>query len=205
MRRAIASLGSGPHEPLLRLARRTFVPFARRHGYSLHLHTEPIDRTRPAPWSKIPIIRSLLEDNDEVLWLDSDLMIVDGREDVPSPSLMALVEHVTAEGSMPNSGVWKLRAGDDADRFLQEVWDQEDLIDHRWWENAAVCRLLGYDLDPMRLAHATEWRSRTDFLDKRWNSIAGDRAERARIRHYPGYKIRTRRILMTRDLVLRRR
>ena len=45
-------------------------------------------------------------------------MIVDAREDLPAPALMALVEHTTKEGRMPNSGVWVLRAGEDAQRFL---------------------------------------------------------------------------------------
>jgi hypothetical protein len=203
--KAIASLGVGPHERLLRLAARSFRPFADRHGYDLHLHTELADATRPAPWSKIPIQRELLERYETVVWLDSDLVIVDGREDLPAPEFMGLVEHVTKEGRMPNSGVWALRAGQDARRFLDEVWAQEDLTDHRWWENAAICRLLGYALDPVRPGPPTPWLERTTFLDPRWNSIPDSRARRPRIRHYPGYSTRTRGVLMARDLLLRPR
>ncbi len=205
MSKAIASLGVGPHERLLRLASRSFRPFADRHGYDLHLHTELADASRPAPWSKIPILRALLERYETVVWLDSDLVIVDGREDLPAPEFMALVEHVTKEGRVPNSGVWALRSGPDARRFLDEVWAQEDLTDHRWWENAAICRLLGYELDPVRPGASTAWLERTTFLDPRWNSIPDARARRPRIRHYPGYSTRTRGVLMARDLLLRRR
>lgn len=204
-RKAIASLGTGPHEPLLRLAARSFKPFAARHGYDLHLHTELADSTRPAPWSKIPILQELLKSYQTVLWLDSDLVIVDGREDLPATSFMSLVQHDTPAGTMANTGVWTLSASQDTVRFLDEVWAQEDLINHTWWENAAVCRLLGYEIDPIGPGHSTPWLEATDFLDPRWNSIPDSPASRPRIRHYPGYKTRTRAALMLRDLTVRRR
>lgn len=203
--KAIASLGVGPHERLLRLAARSFAPFAARHGYDLHLRTEILEPSRPAPWSKIPLVRGLLDRYEVVLWLDSDLVIVDGRDDVPAPELMALVEHATKEGRMPNSGVWALRAGEEARRFLDEVWAQEDLVGHRWWENAAICRLLGYSLDPVGPSAPTPWLERTTFLDPRWNSIPDAPAERPRIRHYPGYSTKVRGAFMARDLLVRRR
>jgi hypothetical protein len=203
--KAIASIGTGPHERLLRIAARSFRPFAARHGYDLHLHTEVVDHSRPAPWSKVPILRDLLHRYGQVLWLDSDLVIVDPREDVPAPPFMALVEHKTKEGRVPNSGVWSLRAGDEVQAFLEELWDQEDLVSHKWWENAAICRLLGYELEPAGPREPTRWRELTTFLDPRWNSIPDAPARRPRIRHYPGYSLEVRAALMLRDLVVRRR
>jgi hypothetical protein len=203
--KAIASIGTGPHERLLRLAGRSFGPFARRHGYDLHLRATVPATGRPPAWAKIPLMRELLESYDTVLWLDSDLVIVDPREDLPAPPFMALVEHVTKEGRMPNSGVWALRGGDDARRFLDEIWAQEDLVQHRWWENAAICRLLGYRLDPVTPATSTAWLERTTLLDPRWNSIPDAPARRPRIRHYPGYSPKVRAAFMLRDLALRRR
>jgi len=203
--KAIASIGTGPHERLLRLAARSFAPFADRHGYDLELRTELLDPSRPAAWSKIPLMRGLLEQYEIVLWLDSDLIIVDNRDDLPAPGFMALVEHTTKEGQMPNSGVWALRAGDEARSFLDAIWEQDDLVGHRWWENAAICRLLGYSLDPVRPRRRTRWLDRTTFLDPRWNSIPDAAAERPRIRHYPGYSTKVRAAFMARDLLLRRR
>jgi hypothetical protein len=203
--KALATIGTGSHERLLRLAVRSFRPFADRHGYDLHLHTEVLDPDRPAPWSKILILRDLLQRYEQVLWLDSDAVIVDPREDLPFPPLMALVEHATKEGRVPNTGVWVLRAGDEAQEFLAAVWAQEDLVFHKWWENAAVCRLLGYSLDRPGPPEPSGWRARTTFLDGRWNSIPDSPARHPRIRHYPGYSVRTRAMFMLRDLVLRRR
>lgn len=208
MRKAIASIGTGPHEHLLRLARRSFARYAERHGYDLHLHTTPADASRPVPWSKVPICRGLLDDYDVVLWLDSDLVVVDPSRDVaadvPQDRVLGLVEHRTAEGSMPNSGVMVLRSGDGARAFLDDVWAQEDLVDHKWWENAAICRLLGYELEPVvRLGTPTALlRDGTTLLDGRWNSIPDAPAAGAFVRHYPGYRWQRRAALMARDLAV---
>ena len=105
MSRAIASIGTGPHERLLALAARSFRPYAERHGYDLHLHTEVVDPSRPAPWSKVRILRDLLEPTTRCVWLDSDLVIVDPRVDiageVPADRFLALVEHQTARLAFP--------------------------------------------------------------------------------------------------------
>ena len=210
VRKAIVSLGAGPQERLLRLARTTMAPYARRHGYDLHLHTEVVDRSRPAPWSKVALLRRLQDDYDVLLWLDADLMVVDPARDVAGElapgAVMGLVEHHLRDGGvMPNTGVWLLRTGDACARLLDEVWAQEDLVEHRWWENAAVCRLLGYDLEPLRRGPSTPWRERTTMLDPRWNVTRDAPAPRPhRIRHYPGFKVRTRAAFMLRDLAVTR-
>lgn len=210
MRKALVSLGAGPQTRLLKLAARTMRPYAERHGYDLHLHTEPLDTTRPAPWSKIVALQRLQDDYDALLWLDADLMVVDGRrdvlEDLPGDRFQALVEHARPDGSaMPNSGVWLLRTGAECRAFLDEVWEQEDLVEHQWWENAAILRLLGYSLDPPQAGPPTRWRDGTWFLDPRWNSIRDAPAAQPYIRHYPGYKLRTRTAFMLRDLITARR
>jgi hypothetical protein len=205
MRKALVSVGTGPQARLLRVARTTFAPFARRHGYDMHLHYEPMDSSRPAPWSKIVALQRLQDDYDLLLWLDADLMIVDGREDIATEladgRFLHLVEHSTKEGRLPNSGVMVLRTGQDCRAFLSEVWAQDDLIDHTWWENAAICRLLGYELDPPRPGAPTRWLERTKFISGRWNSIHDAPAGHPRVRHYPGYALRTRALFMARDLV----
>lgn len=210
MRKAIVSMGTGAQHHLLRLARTTVGPYARRHGYDLHLHTEVLDATRPAPWSKVVALQRLQERYELLLWLDADLMVVDPRGDVADDmapgAVMGLVEHRLLDGAvMPNTGVWVLRTGPDCARLLEEVWAQEDLVGHRWWENAAVCRLLGYDLEPLRRGPATPWRERTTLLDPRWNVTHDAPAPGPhRIRHYPGYKVRTRAAFMLRDLAVSR-
>lgn len=209
MKKAIVSIGSGPQSRLLKLAALSFRPYAKHHGYDLELRTEVLDTTRPAPWSKIVLLRSLIERYDLLLWLDADLVIVDRSVDLAveleEDRFLYLAEHATREGRMPNSGVMMLRSGEQTVDFLDEVYAQEDLIHHRWWENAAICRLLGYQLDPVGPGSPTELLEKhTKLISSRWNSIRDAPAQRPRIRHYPGYSLKVRAAFMTRDLLLRR-
>lgn len=202
--RVIASLGAGPQRQLLAIASKTIEPYARRHGYDLQLHTEIADATRPAPWSKIRVLRDLIDRYELVLWLDADLVIVDGSVDIASEledaSFLYLVEHRAKGERRPNTGVMLLRAGDEAARFLDEVWALDRYVNHRWWENAAVCELLGYQLEPAQPIRETPLRAKTKFISPRWNSITDAPARHARIRHFPGFSIRTRKALMLASL-----
>lgn len=198
--RVIASLGAGPQESLLRIARRTIEPYASRYGYDLSLHTEVVDDGRPAPWSKIRILRELVDRYELVVWLDADLVIVDGRVDLASEleddCFLYLVEHQHSDWRMPNTGVMMLRGGQQAADFLDETWSLDGYAEHRWWENAAVCELLGYELDPPRPVRQTPLLEKTKFISPRWNSIIDANVRGARIRHFPGYALRTRTALM---------
>ena len=77
------------------------------------------------------------------------------------------------------------------------------LVEHRWWENAAICRLLGYTLDPSAPG-ADGLTARTKLARRRWNSIPDAPAAKPRIRHYPGYSLKARALLMARDELIRR-
>lgn len=204
-RKALVSIGTGPQRKLLSLSRRTFAPYAERHGYELVLRTDRVDTTRPPAWSKIKLLRELALDYDVLVWLDCDLMIVDSRADIAAEldreHLLCLVEHDLGEHRMPNSGVMVLRGGEQAAAFLDDVWAQEQYAEHRWWENAAICHLLGYELDPPRAVRHTPLSRSTKLLSPRWNAIRNAPVRRARIRHYPGYSLKTRMAFMLRDLV----
>lgn len=203
-RKALCSIGTGPQARLLRLARRSFVPYARRHGYDLHLLTEPYEHTRPAPWSKVALLRDLLPRYDLLLWLDADIVIVDPSEDIAARRdpgrFLALVEHRYGGQRFPNTGVLLLGAGAEAGAFLDELWAADAYAEHRWWENAAVLDLLGYDVERPNPVRPSAWRNRTQFLPNEWNSTVHDPAPHPRFRHYPGYTVARRWLMMARDL-----
>lgn len=198
--RAIVSLGAGRQEHLLRLASRSFGPYANRHGYDLHLHTEVVDRTRPAPWSKIPLLRDLVQRYELVVWIDADAVIVDRNVDIAQELIpdrfLYLVEHTVRGEPRPNTGVMMLRGGEEATTFLDAVWALDRYVEHPWWENAAVCELLGYAVDPPARLDATQWREQTSFLSGRWNWITDAPVRRAYVRHFPGFSLSTRAALM---------
>lgn len=209
MSRVIATLGCGPQERLLRISTRSMHRYAERHGYGLRVCRSVLDESRPAPWSKVVLLRELAAEHEIVVWLDADLVVVDTEPDIAEElregRFLYMVEHETGAGLMPNSGVMLLRGGEQTVAFLDEVYAQEDLVNHRWWENAAICRLLGYTLDPVGPGTPTELCTQhTRFIDPRWNSIPDSPARRPHIRHYPGYSLKTRALLMARDELLRR-
>jgi hypothetical protein len=124
---------------------------------------------------------------------------IDIASELDSAKFLYLVEHRYDRMQMPNSGVMLLRSGDQAEAFLDEVWAQTQFLTHKWWENAAVCHVLGYELAPPRPARQTKFLAGTKLISPRWNSIPDAPSARPRIRHYPGYSPKTRFALMLRD------
>jgi len=204
--KALVSVGIGPQRMLLALAKRTFSPYAERHGYELLLHSNVPDIGRPAPWAKIALLRELVRQYDLLLWLDADVMVVDQSVDIASElepdKFLYLVEHRYDGTRMPNSGVMLMRGGNQTEAFLDEVWAQSQFVHHKWWENAAVCQVLGYAVDPPRPVRETIFSTRTKLISPRWNSIRDAPSPSPRIRHYPGYSLKTRFAFMVRDLSL---
>lgn len=205
-RRALVSIGAGPQRRLLALAQRSFRPYAKRHGYDLVLRDESPSDGRPPAWGKVVLLRQLAQHYETLVWLDADLVIVDGRRDIAleleDGHDIAMAEHSYGGSQMLNSGVMVLRGGEPATSFLDAIWSLDEFTHHRWWENAAICSLLGYELDPPRPSRTTAWREATTLLDPRWNSIRDAPAARPYIRHYPGYSIKTRALFMARDLAI---
>ena len=107
-----------------------------------------------------------------------------------------------------------LRGGRSRARLLDRMWSSERLIDHPWWENAALLDALGYDLpgalEPgwaagQRLRRApaasraasvpprpSPFLDGTQFLPLEWNSVYLDRAQRPRIVHCLGVPVEQR-------------
>lgn len=190
-RKALVTLAAGDHAELLNVSLPTFRRYAERHGYELVVGTGEEALGRPVPWAKVPLLRRTLAEFDLALWIDADAVIVDGDADVADElaptAFQALVEHRTPQGACPNTGVWLLRSCATSDAFLDAMWDSTAVIDHPWWENAAACLALGYDLEPAcRRSHDTEFLRGTQWLATDWNSIPKDRAARPRIAHFPG-------------------
>jgi hypothetical protein len=167
---------------VLRVALKAMRPFADRHGYDLVVgHGD--SGGRPPAWGKVVLLRRLVEIYDRVLWVDADILIVDGSEDLPSlpqDMMQAIVIHRGRE-DVPGTGVWLLRGGADTARYLDEVWARTDRISHPWWEQAAVHDLLGYvNVDreradvmnpagPLERKHPSAWFDRTVELPPEWN------------------------------------
>lgn len=144
MSKCLASFGVEASAPCAALSRPGMEAYAARHGYDLCLDHVPT--LRPWSYAKIPLLIDLLGTYDEVLWLDADVLIRDGRWDiadfVPSDAAHALRVHHTYEGHVPNCGVWFLAK--EALPLLDKVLALYDAYrHHKWWEQGAVISLLG--------------------------------------------------------------
>ena len=215
-RKVVCSFACGPQVELLELARGPLEDFAARHGYDLVLEDGPRAPERPASWSKIPLLRDLLDRYEIAVWIDADAIFVDTTRDIASEvedeRFLYLVQHRYGGQDAANCGVLMLRSSDEARAFLDDVWGREEFVDHPWWEQAAILTMLGYRIDRRpnpyaRISTPTELFARTKLLSTEWNSIVLDPSPRPLLKHYPSLPHGERVRLMQADLAefLRRR
>ena len=167
--------------------------YAAEHGYELFVLRERLSRGRPPAWDKVVLLHSLVAMHELVVWIDCDALVLPGAPDIAGAlgrnRFLHLVEHRSANGRIPNTGVLALRGGDRSSRFLEHVWAQRRFVHHRWWENAAVNHVLGYrsvpGLGSMPVV-PSRWRAGAGFLDRAWNSIPEDAAPAPYVVHVPG-------------------
>jgi hypothetical protein len=199
MRKALCSIGAGPHEALLAVSEPTFRDYAARHGYEVITSTAA-DPARPPAWAKVPLLRATLDDFDVVLWIDADAVIVDPREDIAAElapqAQLGLVRH----GDVPNTGVMVWRSGEFARSLLEATWANTRFLHHPWWENAALLDALGYDVPRFSRLERIRRRPRRpppdvaalQFLPPEWNWSYLARVENPRIVHCVGVPVEQR-------------
>lgn len=188
---AIVTCAIGPHEAYLPLIEPSLRAYAAKFGYEVLIHTTSADESRPPAWSKIRYLLDALSSHREVIWIDSDALIVDLsrdlRKDVDKKTDFAWVIHHFDDAQHPNSGVVFVRNTPRTIALLTAAYEQVDLIDHPWWEQAALIRLLGYSSEIVDEGQVREPMNVTvEHLDSSWNSIRQDRGNPVRIRHFAG-------------------
>jgi hypothetical protein len=195
MKKVIVTLASGTHNSYLNMSRSRLIEYGEKHNYDVQIITEVLTIDRPPAWSKILLIQKLLKEYDIVLWIDSDAVIIDSSTDILNEinldkTELALVEHSYAGQSHPNCGVMLFRRTKSILQFLDVVWKQVDLIDHPWWEQAAILRCLGIDSEALPIGPgniSSRPLIEVKFLDKKWNAIRQDYPQdNIKIRHFAG-------------------
>ena len=204
----VCTLGSGPHEELLSVAGPTFERWADRHHYDLDIRRSSPSPERPASWGKVSIISERLRTHDVVIWLDADAVVVDPTADlsrvVSRRRPLALVAHQYHGQTVPNMGVLAVRSTRRTRRLMRELWSMTRYVDHRWWENAALLELLGYDIsaEPIVQRRPTRLNRRIAWLDVAWNSIDLHPSPSPFVKHYPGLSNDERRRRMSADVAM---
>lgn len=179
--------------PLGDLALGSLVRYAARQRYEFRWPAVAVT-ARPPAWHKIRIVESLFDAGVEsVFWVDADAVIV--RPDVPVHEMLpagkdlGLVLHEIDGRTVPNTGVMLWRNSEWSRRLLRDVWERDEYLRHRWWENAAFCDVLGFHAvlgtgddrpDAARLAKIERWPTR-------WNHLPGaTHCDAPIVRHYAG-------------------
>lgn len=186
MSRALVTFGVDSHAELLDLALPSFRAFADAYGYELEQADFDITPrpNRPASWWKVPVLLAALDRHDEALWLDADLVIVDASNDldVPADAWQANARHLTQDGLVPNCGLWLVRQP--MRPMLERLWGMTHHIHSPWWEQSALCEILGYDAGsrPLRLIAESPLYKHTHWLEPEWNRHCRDTQPVARSR-----------------------
>ncbi|MBD2860886.1 glycosyltransferase family protein [Paenibacillus oceani] len=188
----ICSIATGAkHIALLRVMAPTVAFYALQHKMdSLVLPLESrLAPSRPPAWDKIVLIYNALRMYETVMWIDADAIICDPgkdiREALDPDRTIHLVAHKRSRGRLiPNTGVWVCRRADSTLELLEKVWEHAAYIHHRWWEQAALMDLIGYDPQTYTFQGPTPYSGLVQFLDHEWNSRNKDSAPHPIIYHY---------------------
>jgi hypothetical protein len=150
--------------------------YASRHGHSFIAY-EYGQTQRPPSWQKLLALASELETRDDVLWLDTDVVIVDGTADIfkeiPAGKKQAIVRHTTNEGDVPNAGVWYVNRS--MCGTLMSCAMDDRFLHHRWWEQAAMLARMGFEETSGICKHVTSTPLYlgTHWLNESWNVWRG--------------------------------
>jgi len=147
---AVVTLVAGKeYSKAVRLATKSKEDYSKIHGYDIIVGNDTdVDNSRPVAWSKIPLLRRLLPGYDFVFWSDADAMFVDYQRRleeffsgfIASDKMMVVTKdaknHVNTGNFLLRNNLWSLS-------LLDEIWQQNQFINHGWWDNAAFIHLLG--------------------------------------------------------------
>lgn len=126
--------------------------YCAKHGYEyLELHEDAWDRDRPISWSKVPqyIKYGAMKDKYDYIWVsDADVWITNQDLKLEDHVISLLPAHkdllLTYDSCQHvNAGNMILRPSDWTVDFFKRVWECTEFTYHIWWENAAICKLMG--------------------------------------------------------------
>lgn len=160
------------------------LPIMRRYAirHNLDFACANLLGARPPSWNKVQALHTALQRHDRVAWVDADVVIVDGSENILSElepgKVQALCRHSTECGEVPNCGVWVLTK--QALPVLAQMWAMDRYLNHCWWEQRAMLELLGYEVGEVNGAPSAKHISETElfglttWLGSQWNDHPQD-------------------------------
>ncbi len=121
--------------------------YCARHGYDLIMDESVYDSERPPAWSKILLMQKYLGAYEHLVWMDSDLYIM--NLDIKLESWLSEYDMlVSRDWKMINTGVWFIRNTDYMHSFLNKIY--QNFIDHTHWEQEVFIRLYDQNEDDIQ-------------------------------------------------------
>jgi hypothetical protein len=122
--------------------------YAAKHGYDFHCGGEDVwDRSKPIPWSKFHYILKYLDSYDYIFWSDADAIILNQDLALETQVLPLLPTEKDIVWTFDacnhyNNGHLLVRGKSAWVRdYFNRCLQQNDLLYHIWWDNAAMIRL----------------------------------------------------------------
>lgn len=176
----ISAASGGHYDAVTSMTWPTVEQYANRHRREFAFYESKV-AMRPPAWGKLIAIADALTWHDPVLWVDADVVMLPDAPDIftilDRDAWQAMVWHKTPEGDVPNTGVWLVRRAMLPSLMVAAMAD--DLVDHRWWEQAAILRMMGFGVGdvPCRNLYKSVLYSHTQWLDESWNVWRGSSDE----------------------------
>lgn len=145
---AICSLSIGDeYKKWTRYTRLNKINYCEKHQYTFLEDESVYNPSKPIPWSKILLLLKYLKFFDYLVWIDSDILIMNNEIKLES-FIEKYPDHDMICGSdihMPNTGVWFIKNSDFSKQILKAVWNHEydDQVSDRYknWEQGSFIHL----------------------------------------------------------------
>ena len=119
-------------------SRKNKILYCEKHGYDFIDDESIHDKTRPIPWSKIPLLLKYLDNYDYLAWCDADMLIHND-----SIKIEHFIEKYKdydmfcgTDWIMPNTGFWIVKNTDFSKEYLKSmltnVYDENEFKDGRY-------------------------------------------------------------------------
>jgi len=150
MRILVGSIYEGDHfQKVTMPCRKSHINYCEEHSYPFVFETQRLDNDRSVLWSKIKLIQKHWNNFDIFVWLDADTIITNNL--IKIEDLVALMEDrdilIGQDKNGLNMGVFLLKNNSWTKMFLENVYRQDQFINHCWQEQMAVIHLYGSDED----------------------------------------------------------
>jgi hypothetical protein len=194
----ICCLATGKnHEAALEIMKPTVEYYGKLHNIDTLFFRKNFLPNKIAKKNKIFLLYNLLKYYEIVMWLDSDTIIIDPRDDIRmelnSNQVIYMTSYFGRKPLFPNSGVIVVKRDPKTFEILEKVWNYKRRYRGDWWDQQAFLNLLGFRNNNIKILSykgPTKYTSLIGSLHLKWNSRPNrfDVARKPIILHHCGMR-----------------